>query len=377
MNQEKIGKFISECRKEKKLTQQALAEKLGVSDKTIGNWENGRNMPDLSLFKPLCDILGISINEFLSRERISENYQEKFEENIINTIDYFTNKLNIIRNNMGLILFIIGLFISFTAFSIFPTDSSWGSIYSIIGAIISTVGVSKLVKKQSHGKKLLINYGYFIIYIILLFILDYLGVVLYKQVPRFNIVKKYENNVYECVTPFLNYFKVNVNTNQEYIIVDTKKEYSIHTVPNIPFNRDKSGIDNIIKYKNKYVGNNSNTSNLIANLPLSEYGYVIEIDSKNNGITIDYHITDWYINEDKYLEKALLYNTVSIFSLIDNVDYIKYNFSGRTYMAYRKDVTNFPHYTLVFKNKTNFSKYLENKMNDNEFVYKYFNLIVK
>ena len=42
MNQEKIGKFISECRKEKKLTQQALAEKLGVSDKTIGNWENVR-----------------------------------------------------------------------------------------------------------------------------------------------------------------------------------------------------------------------------------------------------------------------------------------------------------------------------------------------
>ena len=54
MNQEKIGRFIAECRKEKNMTQQELAEKLGVSDRTVGNWENGRNMPDLSLFTPLC-----------------------------------------------------------------------------------------------------------------------------------------------------------------------------------------------------------------------------------------------------------------------------------------------------------------------------------
>ena len=89
MNQEKIGKFILDCRKKKNMTQSELAEKLGVSDRTIGNWENGRNMPDLSLFKPLCDELDITINELLSGENIKkEKYQEKFEENIINTIDY-------------------------------------------------------------------------------------------------------------------------------------------------------------------------------------------------------------------------------------------------------------------------------------------------
>ena len=85
MNQEKIGKFISKCRKNKNLTQQELAEKLGVSDRTVGNWENGRNMPDLSLFKPLCDELDISINDLMSGERIKkEQYQEKLEENIVN-----------------------------------------------------------------------------------------------------------------------------------------------------------------------------------------------------------------------------------------------------------------------------------------------------
>ena len=69
MNQEKIGKFILKCRKDKKMTQQELAEKLGVTDKSIGNWENGRNMPDLSLFKPLCEELGISINDLMSGEK--------------------------------------------------------------------------------------------------------------------------------------------------------------------------------------------------------------------------------------------------------------------------------------------------------------------
>ena len=93
MNQEKIGKFIQKIRKDKKITQSELAEKLGVSDRTIGNWENGRNMPDLSLFKPLCDELGITINELLSGERIDKkDYQEKFEENIVNTIDYSNKK---------------------------------------------------------------------------------------------------------------------------------------------------------------------------------------------------------------------------------------------------------------------------------------------
>ncbi len=73
MNQEKIGKFIAQCRKEKNFTQQELAEKLGVSDRTIGNWENGRNMPDYSILKELCNTLDIDVNEFLSGEKIEKN----------------------------------------------------------------------------------------------------------------------------------------------------------------------------------------------------------------------------------------------------------------------------------------------------------------
>ena len=83
MDQEKIGKFIAKCRKQRKMTQAELGEKLGVTEKSISNWENGRNMPDLSLFKPLCNELNITINELLSGEKIGmDKYQEKFEENI-------------------------------------------------------------------------------------------------------------------------------------------------------------------------------------------------------------------------------------------------------------------------------------------------------
>ena len=84
MNQEKIGKFIYECRKNKNLTQEQLAEKLGVTAKSISRWENGNTMPDYSLLKDLCNELDISINELLSGEEIKESeYMMKAEENFI------------------------------------------------------------------------------------------------------------------------------------------------------------------------------------------------------------------------------------------------------------------------------------------------------
>ena len=173
-------------------------------------------------------------------------------------------------------------------------------------------------------------------------------------------------------TPFYNVYRINRDTKNEYYIIDTKKEYTEDNVPITPFNRDKSGIENIIKYKNKYVGNNSNDSHLIDNLPLAEYGYVFEIDSINLGLTIDYHITDWYVNENHYLEKSLLYNSVSIFALIDNVEQITFNFSGNTYTVSRKQINElYPNFKdIVDKdlNQDNFNKYLENKMNDNNFI---------
>lgn len=83
MDQKRIGAFIAQCRKEKNLTQILLAERLGITSQAVSKWENGKGMPDVSLLQPLCDVLGISLNELFSGERISaEEYKGKAEENI-------------------------------------------------------------------------------------------------------------------------------------------------------------------------------------------------------------------------------------------------------------------------------------------------------
>ena len=73
MNQEKIGKFISKCRKDKNLTQEALAEKLGISINAVSKWERGISFPDVSLFKKLCSELNISIEELINGEKSKSN----------------------------------------------------------------------------------------------------------------------------------------------------------------------------------------------------------------------------------------------------------------------------------------------------------------
>ena len=84
MNQEKIGKFISECRKNQKLTQEQLAEKLNITHKAVSKWETGKGMPDSSIMMDLCNILEISVNELLSGEKLDPNIEKDIaDENLI------------------------------------------------------------------------------------------------------------------------------------------------------------------------------------------------------------------------------------------------------------------------------------------------------
>ncbi len=93
MNQEKIGKFIAEIRKQKKLTQEQLAEKLGVSINAVSKWERGICLMDMSLLKPLSEILDVSINEILSGEQIKdEEFRNKADENIVNITELYDLK---------------------------------------------------------------------------------------------------------------------------------------------------------------------------------------------------------------------------------------------------------------------------------------------
>ena len=226
MNQEKIGKFIAKCRKEKKITQEELAEKLGVTNRSISRWENGINMPDLSLFKPLCDELGITINEFLSGEKISkEDYQEKFEENIINTIDYSNKKISEKNRNIGTILIAFGLLISVMALTMFASESSWGSVYSVFGIIIALIGFSKLNKKKPYRIRILSNFGFFIGLLSILFVIDFLGVICIHQAPRFSTIKITGENEIYYDTPFYDVVRCNRDTNKEYYKVLKNQKY--------------------------------------------------------------------------------------------------------------------------------------------------------
>ena len=84
MDYNKIGNFIATERKEKKLTQAKLAEKLFISEKTISKWENGNGIPDTNSLPKLCEILDVTINELLNGERIAtEDYKNKAENNLL------------------------------------------------------------------------------------------------------------------------------------------------------------------------------------------------------------------------------------------------------------------------------------------------------
>lgn len=89
MNQIEIGKFIAECRKSKNMTQTQLAEMLNTTNKSVSKWENGSCLPDASLYEPLCDILGITINELFAGQKIkNEDYQRIADANLMKMLKY-------------------------------------------------------------------------------------------------------------------------------------------------------------------------------------------------------------------------------------------------------------------------------------------------
>ena len=107
MNQIKIGKFIAECRKNVNLTQMQLAEKLNITDRAISKWETGRAMPDSSIMLELCDILGISVNELLSGEKINmENNNQKNEQLLLEMAKDVENKNKTIWSSMWVIMIV-------------------------------------------------------------------------------------------------------------------------------------------------------------------------------------------------------------------------------------------------------------------------------
>ncbi len=110
MSQIEIGKFIAKCRKEKKITQAQLAEKLNITDRAVSKWETGKSMPDSAIMLELCQLLGITVNELLNGEKMNmDSLEKKADENLIGLKKKIDN--NIAKNIIISVLFSVILFI--------------------------------------------------------------------------------------------------------------------------------------------------------------------------------------------------------------------------------------------------------------------------
>ena len=145
MNQQEIGRFISDCRKQKGLTQAQLAETLGVSDKSVSRWENGKTMPDLSFYEPLCEILDIQISELLYARKMTD--KEK-------TVHGEKSALNIFKTKSQLqtfailteILIFIGIIITITLTKLLA-DNTFEMILTVVcGCFVWGFGLVLRVK---------------------------------------------------------------------------------------------------------------------------------------------------------------------------------------------------------------------------------------
>lgn len=139
MDQIKIGKFISECRKNVNLTQAQLAEKLLITDKAISKWERGIAMPDSSIMLELCDILKISVKELLLGEKISmEKNNEKNEELLVNLSKEIEQKNKTIWKTMWIILGVsFAAFLGAMAVAAFLIpEGTWQYVVIIISALL-------------------------------------------------------------------------------------------------------------------------------------------------------------------------------------------------------------------------------------------------
>lgn len=111
MDQQKIGKFIARCRKEKGITQLQLAEKFGISDRAVSKWETGKSCPDPSIMIELCDFLEISVDELLNGERLNQenNTNNDATNELKGKLEAYKRRL-IVNNVFLLIVAIISAF---------------------------------------------------------------------------------------------------------------------------------------------------------------------------------------------------------------------------------------------------------------------------
>ena len=225
MDQVKIGAFLKTLRKEKALTQEALAEELGVSGRTVSRWETGSNMPNIGMLVGIAEFYDVSIPEIIAGERKSENMDKEIKETAVAMAEYGkkevkTGKLKV----AGVLAAVFGGFIIVSALTMFPSESSWGGIYAIFGSVILLAGVYLLTRtwltKRLHRVLAVAACA------VLLFgafsVSDYIAVKHFHQVPRFRYEVGWESEAPDEVvykTLFFTAVRTNPGTEEEQVCI--------------------------------------------------------------------------------------------------------------------------------------------------------------
>ena len=160
MDQKKIGIFLKKLRNEKGITQEHLAEQFGVSSRTVSRWENGNNMPDISILVEISEFYDVDIREILDGERKSENMTEETKEILVKTAEYTSVEkekyLKILKGvvGVGLVAF---TFIYMASISGITQLQGWIKdtfiMLSFVGMLVLFSGLIKISQLQENMGK--------------------------------------------------------------------------------------------------------------------------------------------------------------------------------------------------------------------------------
>ena len=239
MNQQKIGLFIQEKRKEKKLTQQELAKTLGVTNRAISNWEKGKYMPDYNLLIPLTKELGISVSELINGEETTKQESTKNIEKFIEFLKHLEKIKNKKYKTIGLIGLITGLTIILVILLFIPSNKPIGLInnksYIQLGFIISSLGLLYMTQREKISKVILINISFIIFLSTFILFHDFINVKYFKSPPRFYITEEriiftghiyYQTKFYDVYACEQNMYASEIG--KDYIIIKKDKQENMY-----------------------------------------------------------------------------------------------------------------------------------------------------
>lgn len=154
MNQIAIGNFIEKKRKEQNLTQAQLAEKLGVSNKTVSKWENGKCMPDYGVIQPLCTELGVTVSELMDGEEQAHDSIRAYDDEQILDLLKRTQALESQRETLvGILLIVMGMALGAMSFTLGGSDVKDFFSGLMMGLSCTTMLVGVFVAVRSIAKR--------------------------------------------------------------------------------------------------------------------------------------------------------------------------------------------------------------------------------